>query len=93
VKAQTTLPRAGKGRNYGFTFQIQGHRKLKEKSNKIICSGCGAEMGERKRPNEIPYGICDVCLRAIHGEEDLVFSERQVPGQDLLPWDQKNNCN
>jgi len=64
---------------------------MKEKGSKIICSGCGAEMGEIKSADGIAHGICDVCLKAISAEEDLVFSEKQIPGQDLLPLGKKNN--
>ncbi len=59
---------------------------MKEKNNTIICSGCGAELGERKDPNEIYHGICDACLKAIRGQEDLMSSEEETPGQELLPW-------
>ncbi len=60
--------------------------KMKEKGHQTICSGCGAEMGERKSSNEISTGICDACLKAISAEEDLVFSEKPIPDQDLFLW-------
>ncbi len=59
---------------------------MKEKGHQTICSGCGLEMVEKKGSNEISNGICDACLKAIRAEEDLVFSEKPIPGQDLLPW-------
>jgi hypothetical protein len=91
VKAQTTLPGPERDRKYGFTPQTQDLRKMKEESKQIICSGCGAEMGERKNSDGLANGICDVCLKVISAEEDMVFSEKELPSQGPLPWLRKNN--
>ena len=52
------------------------------KRTKILCSGCGREMRDRKA-DDSPFGICDPCLKQIRGEEDELFSERIPPAEHL----------
>jgi hypothetical protein len=64
--------------------------KMKEKSNKIICSGCGAKIRDKDPLDELSYGICDVCLKRIRGEE-LEFSAHAPEGQELPPFSARKN--